>query len=404
MDISIELLSSEEQKYTYTQSRQLIGQTGCIGHLRADLGNGEEFYSTWDDHYDELKTPEFKRELDQVINTLRFGPVYMDKHNRIIQDSDRLRYDDGTVETIYTLEDGSKGYSISNPDYLKNHPLTEEKYTPLIADVAGAGLRKLHHAEIIGLDNPDSRYNPAFCGAILSSRDVLRSFCFANASAGFGNNQEWGIRVNTPGYSYLMRLNPNRGSYSLYCYCYRRDWLDQHLQNARRGIRFITPMYEELFRIPDGDQIRINRYDGETMDKTVRYIDDYHIEIGASFGSDIYHICEFAEKMERNGNTVIPLRSSLPEKCFVYVESTDEIGIVHRGEEGYSPAGVKPEKGVSKRKGVEYLNNAMGVTKAQEAAMNAGSLFGWETKAADPANYDSEGILQKKFKDRGDAR
>lgn len=311
MDMSIKIMLPEEQKYTYTQSSQITAQTGCIGHMRADLVSGEDFFSSWDDHRSDLKTPEFKRELDAVINTLR--------------------------------------------------------------------------------------------NDILSSRSNLSKFCHTHPEAGFGNNREWGLRVNTVDYSYLMRLNPNKGEYSLYCYCYRRDWLDHHMEQARRGIRFITPRYEEKFRIPDGDQIRISYPNGDTQDRTVRYIDDYHIEIGGSFSSSLYHICEFAEIMERNGGKVIPLRSSLPERCFVYVESTDEIGVVTRGEIGYAPAGIKPE-GVSKREGVEHLNNAQGTTPAQAAAMSAGSMFGWDTKAADPANYNEAGEPQKKPKDRGEAR
>jgi len=109
--------------------------------------------------------------------------------------------------------------------------------------------------------------------------------------------------------------------------------------------------------------------------------------------------------MEELENHVIPLRSSLPEKCYVYVESADEIGLVERGEMGYTPVGVKPEGNVSKKRGVEYLNDAMGVSKAQAAAMDAGSLFGWETKAADPASYNEQGELQKaQHFDRGEAR
>ena len=127
------------------------------------------------------------------------------------------------------------------------------------------------------------------------------------------------------------------------------------------------------------------------------------MEIGSGVSSNLYHICELAEILEQNGGTVIPLRSTLPERCFVYVESTDEIGIITRGEMGYTPTQMKPE-GVSKRKGVEYLNDAQGTTPAQAAAMNAGSLFGWDTKAADPANYNEAGELQKNRKDRGDAR
>lgn len=405
MDMSILLLTPEERKYTYTQSSQIASQTGCIGHLRADLGSGEEFFSSWDDHRGDLNTPEFKAEINQVMDALRFGPMYVDKHNRIIQDGDVLRYDDGSLEQIRTLETGVKGYSVTNPDYLTNHPDAVEKYAPLIATPMLHGLRKLHEAEIEGLEHPEDRENKALVGAILESRGTLRRFCYGTSEARFGNNREWGLRASTPKYAYLMRLNPNKGEYSLYCYCYRRDWLEQHMEVARRGIRFINPHYQELFRIPDGDQIRIIKPNGEKLDRTARFIDEYHVEIGGGFGSSLYHICEFAERMEYLGNEVIPLRSSLPEKCFVYVESTDEIGIVERGETGYWPAGVVPDKGVSKRQSVEYLNNAQGVTKAQATAMKAGSLCGWATKAADPANYNDQGELQKqKHRDRGEAR
>ncbi len=405
MDIAIKLLASEEQKYTYTQSRQLIAQTGCIGHLRADLGGGTDFHALWDDHYADLKTPEFKRELDQVINTLRFGPIYVDKHNCIIQDNDMLLYDDGTEEKVLTLEDGSKGHAVTTPDFLKHHPNAEEKFTPLIASPAGEAIRKLHHAEIRGLDDADARLNSAFCGSIFASRDQLRKFCYGNPTASFGNDREWGIRADTPHYSYLMRLNPNKGEYNLYCYCYQRDWLDHHIQQARRGIRFISSAYDELFRIPDGDQIRINRYDGEKLDKTVRYIDDYHIEVGASFGADIYHIAEFAERMEQSGNTVIPLRSSLPDTCFTYLPTEHTIGIVRKGEEGWYRTDIPClETEAGNKELVENLNSELHVSKAQAAAMVAGSMFGWDSKAADPESYTEEGIIQMKYKDRGDAR
>lgn len=36
-------MTPAERKYAYTQSRQLISQTGCIGHLWADFGSGEPF-------------------------------------------------------------------------------------------------------------------------------------------------------------------------------------------------------------------------------------------------------------------------------------------------------------------------------------------------------------------------
>ena len=38
--MKIRALMEQERKYTYTQGSQLLGQTGCIGHLRGDFGRG----------------------------------------------------------------------------------------------------------------------------------------------------------------------------------------------------------------------------------------------------------------------------------------------------------------------------------------------------------------------------
>ena len=123
------------------------------------------------------------------------------------------------------------------------------------------------------------------------------------ASAFQGNYAtEYGFRADTEKYSFLIRCNPARGDYNFYGYCYVREWLDRHIEKASRGIRFITPDYKEKFRIPDGDKIRITLSDGEQLDRTCRYIDDYHLEVG----SNLYHICEFAERMQKNGATYEP--------------------------------------------------------------------------------------------------
>ena len=216
-----------ERLYTYDQKSLIESRTGCIGHLRGDMGKGgDEFYATWTDHRGDLKTPEFQSELDEVINALRFDESY---------------------------------------------------------------------------------------GSVLDSRTALKRFCrqFPESSFG-GESQDYGFQADTEQFSYLLRLNPGQGVYNLYCYCYRRDWLEQHMKNAERGIRFITPNYKELFRIPDGDSIRITHSDGNQIDRVCRYNDDCHLEVG----DNIYHICEFAEMVGRTHSTVIPLRSSLTEKCF----------------------------------------------------------------------------------------
>ncbi|NLD79649.1 MAG: hypothetical protein GX642_00555, partial [Smithella sp.] len=187
----------------------------------------------------------------------------------------------------------------------------------------------------------------------------------------------------------------------LYCYCYKRDWLDSHIKNAEKGIRFITPNYDEKFRIPDEDKIRILLSDGKTLDQTCRYIDEYHLEVGRN----LYHICEFAERMEQNGNTIIPLRSALPETCYGTLSDTGEVIIIKKAETGYYKTDIEGGSKDQNRQLVDEYNRKLGVSKAQAEAMYAGSLFGWDVPGADPKNYDMDGnFINRKGRDRGDAR
>ena len=176
------------------------------------------------------------------------------------------------------------------------------------------------------------------------------------------------------------------------------------MEKAKQGIRFITPGYKELFRIPDGDHIRIFTGGGETRDPTCRFIDETHFEITSGYSNTLYHICEFAERLEKTHGSVIPLRSSLPPNCFSILPSSGELIVITRGEKGYLPSDMQI-KGKSNQEVAEIANHASGVTKAQEAAMLAGSMFGWQTPAADPKNYDEQGQpIRPKQRDRGDAR
>ena len=214
MDLEIRPATKAERMYTYSQSQQISMQTGCIGHLRADMDtNGEGFFSSWDDFRKDLKTQEFKDEFDSVLNAMREN------------------------------------------------------------------------------------------GGLLSNRTALSKYCYSTPASDFGDGREFGVRVDTDVYSYLMRLNPHKGEYNLYCYCYRKDWLDDHLKQAERGIRFIDPNYNEKFRLQDGGTIRVQCTDGTRFDEPCRYIDNYHLEVGRN----LYHICEFAERMEQCGNTVKPV-------------------------------------------------------------------------------------------------
>ena len=69
----------------------------------------------------------------------------------------------------------------------------------------------------------------------------------------------------------------------------------------KNDIRFIDSGYNEQFRIPDGGTIQIE-YPDRAVSAKCEYLDDYHTRIG----SEVYHICQFAELMERNGGVCRP--------------------------------------------------------------------------------------------------
>ena len=230
---------------------------------------------------------------------------------------------------------------------------------------------------------------------LLCTRDSMTRFCYQHPESEFEGNYcaEYGFKVQTPQYIYLLRCNPNYGDYNFYLYAYVAQFLEHHMEKAKQGIRFINSNYEEKFRIPDGDFIRIYPQNGSYIDRKCRYIDECHAEIG----NNLYHICQFAEVMEQNGNTVIPLRSSLPVQCFSTLPSSGELILLTRGEKGYTPC---PQFSVAdaekNRQFAEESNGKNGITKAQEAAMLIGSMFGWQVPAADPKNYDQDGQLLKR--------
>ena len=77
---------------------------------------------------------------------------------------------------------------------------------------------------------------------------------------------------------------------------------------------------------------------------------------------------------------------------------------ISRGTDGYMPANQKAN-GETGREAADKLNRREGITKAQEAAMLAGSMFGWQTPVADPNNYNEQGqMIHPQYKSRDDGR
>ena len=145
---------------------------------------------------------------------------------------------------------------------------------------------------------------------LLKSRSDMSAYARQYADSAFKGSYctEYGFRVDTEKHAYLLRCNPTRGDYNFYCYCFVKEWLDKHIQKAEQGIRFIDPNYKELFRIPDGGRIIVTNAWGEKREYSCRFIDECHTEVG----NNIFHICEFAERMQKNGATYEPKQAEQP--------------------------------------------------------------------------------------------
>ena len=75
----------------------------------------------------------------------------------------------------------------------------------------------------------------------------------------------------------------------------RRIWEPETLP---KDIRLINSHYDDLYRIPDGGVIQVDYPDGRSFTARLEHLDDYHFDMGGL--GNVFHICQFAEVMERN--------------------------------------------------------------------------------------------------------
>lgn len=76
------------------------------------------------------------------------------------------------------------------------------------------------------------RFDDAYSG-ILKNRDSLARYCYSHPDTSYDNSREYGIRVDTEDHAYYMRLNPHKGEYNLYCYCYKSSLLAAYIRDRK---------------------------------------------------------------------------------------------------------------------------------------------------------------------------
>ena len=103
-------------------------------------------------------------------------------------------------------------------------------------------------------------------------------------------------------------------------------------------IQFIDSEYRELFKIPDGANIRITYPPGDgrgTVTRECRYLDSHHFAIK---GGDTYHIAQFAEMMERLGSRYEPEVQLRGAEVFPFTAGEEKY-LTYNHEEGNSCVG-----------------------------------------------------------------
>ena len=99
----------------------------------------------------------------------------------------------------------------------------------------------------------------------------------------------------------------------------------------------------------------------------------------------------FSYLNEEDETKEVEKANKLPDACYSVNNTTGEVIIIKNGETGYYPT-TYSFKGEKAKEFVKKANKELGVTCAQQHAMEIGSMFGWDVPGADPDN-----AINKKF-------
>lgn len=157
---------------------------------------------------------------------------------------------------------------------------------------------------------------------------------------------------------------------------------------TRDMILFIDSGYNILFYLLDGENIVITRSDGARVTERCDFLDAYHFRMGG----EIFHIYEFAQRMNKAGSTYAPENPpKMPEKFASVLPSTGELIFIEKGKKGYVIARFSSgNPDINRRRAIKF-NHYKGITPQMEAAMLGGALKGWASPAARVSSYDVRG-------------
>ncbi len=92
-------------------------------------------------------------------------------------------------------------------------------------------------------------------------------------------------------------------------------------------------------------------------------------------------------KLNQKQQEEIKMNKKLPEICYSYLRTNNEIILLKNGEKGYYKTDFALPKTREEAKAiVKDRNEKLGVSRLQRACMEIGSMFGFNVPGADPDN------------------
>lgn len=252
----------------------------------------------------------------------------------------------------------------------------------------------------------DHRYNQTFRdelkiimseffdeGGLLCSLHTIEKFTNENHMARIPDSypEVYAFRGDTAMYTFMIRLMPNEvmgTNYSVCCYI--RQYLDEHISEAKRGIPFMDHEDKELFRVKDGGFVCIQPKVGKLKILECRYSDYKQYIIGGELVQVTSAV--YADSLRTEDSMdVFPLWDMLPKEC-LYVEPQSGNAIrIKRGVRGYFVTGGNSDNTWINKEEVYRTNKRNGLTNGQVEAMFFGCTHSWADPQANPANYNEAG-------------
>ena len=350
----------EEAGLFYTPHPEEDKRLGTVGHVRMDFGrSGNEFWHTWWPRGpEELNSPAFKAELQEVVDTLRESVL----KSRFAME--RFCYARGgkisggwTQNYGYIVETGHYRYCLRcNPS-----PGDYNCYcTAYDLDVQRQNMAR---------DKP-------LAGRVTYANGDAQEFTDAEAFLEC-------VREELP-------YRPTTG--------FRYEVLTDD-PTVRKQVDDI--IFDQLWGVAEC------RVAGELSDTELETLKEYltgqasdgwgegfeQREISVDDGGKLYvHLWNSDEwSIQTEQELFAPnLADGLPELCFSTLPGTGELICIKRGESGYYPSDWNTNDPAHNREIADYNNERLGVTQEQRLAMECGSMHGWGVPGADPACYEQK--------------